>query len=225
MAGDWIKMRIDLQSHPKVVRILSATKSDKFRAIGGLHAVWSVFDTHSVDGALYGYTPETLDHIIGWQGFSQAMIAVGWMEFDGVETLVLPEFDEHNGKSAKRRAEDQKRKRNDRNCPQPVRNLSADEQDENQDEKRTREEKRRDKYIPPISPELLKDFLQVRKAKRAGTLTETAFKGIIREAGIAGISTEDAVRICCERNWVSFKANWDWQSVSLGSERKRELSL
>jgi hypothetical protein len=221
MAGDWIKMRIDLQTHPKVVRILSATKSDKFRVIGGLHAVWSVFDTHSTDGTLNGYTPETLDHIIGWEGFAAAMIAVGWMEFDGLETLVLPEFDEHNGKSGKRRAEDQKRKKNSRKSPENVRNLSANEEDE----KRTREEKRRNIYIPPISPELLKDFLQVRKAKRAGTLTETAFKGIIREAGIAGISTEDAVRICCERNWVSFKANWDWQSVSLGSERKRELSL
>lgn len=40
MAIDWIKMRVDLQTHPKVVRILSATGTDKFRVIGGLHAVW-----------------------------------------------------------------------------------------------------------------------------------------------------------------------------------------
>lgn len=39
MSGDWIKMRIDLQTHPKIVRILSATKADKFRVIGGLHTV------------------------------------------------------------------------------------------------------------------------------------------------------------------------------------------
>ena len=76
MASGWLKMRMDLQSHPKVVRILSAmrlkdgaTQTDKFRVIGGLHAVWSVFDTHSEDGRLYGYTPETLnDHVIGWEG-------------------------------------------------------------------------------------------------------------------------------------------------------------
>jgi hypothetical protein len=141
MAGDWIKLRIDLQTHPKVVRILSATKSDKFRAIGGLHAVWSVFDTHSQDGVLHGYTPETLDHIIGWQGFSAAMISVGWLEFDDKETLNLPEFTEHNGKSGKRRAEDQKRKRDERNGPQSVRNPS----DADADKKRTREEKRRSK--------------------------------------------------------------------------------
>jgi hypothetical protein len=125
VANDWIKMRTSLQSHPKVVRILSALGTDKFRVVGGLHAVWSVFDSHSVDGALHGYTPEALDHVIGWPGFSAAMMAVKWLGFDGAETLTLPEFDEHNGQSAKRRAEDQKRKRDGRKCPQSVRNSSA----------------------------------------------------------------------------------------------------
>lgn len=144
MAGDWIKMRCELQTHPKIVRILSATKSDKFRVVGGLHAVWSVFDAHSTDGVLFGYTPETLDHVMGWDGFSKAMISVGWLLYDGAETLSLPDFGEHNGQSAKRRAEDQKRKRDgrredeDRNS---VRNLSADSPNESGLEKR-REEKR-----------------------------------------------------------------------------------
>lgn len=133
MAGDWIKMRTDLQTHPKIVRILSATSTDKFRVIGGLHAVWTVFDTHSTDGVLKGYTPELLDHVIGWQGFSRAMESVGWLLFDGLETLSLPEFEAHNGQSAKRRGEDQKRKKNSR---QSVRNLSANDSDK----KRTREE-------------------------------------------------------------------------------------
>jgi len=146
MAGDWIKMRIDLQSHPKVVRILSATASDKFRAIGGLHAVWSVFDTHSEDGVLHGYTPETMDHIIGWPGFSNALIAINWLVWDGQETLSMPEFTEHNGKSGKRRAEDQKRKKNGR---QSVRNSSAEEPDK----KWTREEKRREELTPKSKAE------------------------------------------------------------------------
>jgi len=140
MAGDWIKMRCELQTHPKIVRILSATKSDKFRAIGGLHAVWSVFDQHSEDGVLFGYTPETLDHVIGWGGFADAMIKVGWLSYDGAETLTLPEFADHNGQSAKRRGEDQKRKRDSRKSPQSVRNLSAEETDTDG----TREEKRRE---------------------------------------------------------------------------------
>lgn len=136
MAGDWIKMRAGLQTHPKIVRILSAmrphdvqTRTDKFRVIGGLHAVWCVFDEHCEDGVLFGYTPETLDHIIGWEGFAQAMISVGWLDFDGSESLALPEFDEHNSQSAKRRAEDQKRKRDARKATPDVRNLSGDDAD------------------------------------------------------------------------------------------------
>lgn len=151
MAGDWIKMRGDLQSHPKVVRILSATRADKFRVIGGLHAVWNVFDTHSVDGKLSGYTPDALDHIIGWEGFSQAMINVGWLAFDGLETLEMPEFSEHNGQSAKRRAEDQKRKRNSRSSPQGVHNPSASAADKMRTESGL--EKRRED-IKKILPEM-----------------------------------------------------------------------
>jgi hypothetical protein len=136
MAGDWIKMRVELKSHPKVVRILSAirphdvqTKSDAFRIVGGLHAVWTVFDTHSVDGELRGYTPEIMDETIGWPGFSEAMMSVGWLIFDGGETLTMPDFEAHNGKSAKRRAEDAKRKKYERSnaseiCPENVQNLS-----------------------------------------------------------------------------------------------------
>lgn len=142
MAKDWIKMRMDLPSHPKVVRILSATGSDKFRVIGGLHAVWSVFDIHSEDGELVGYTPETMDHIIGWDKFSAAMIAVGWLYYDGDKTLTMPDFEAHNGQSAKKRAEEAERKRKRRaeeSCPQSVRNLS----DKKSDKHRSREEEKR----------------------------------------------------------------------------------
>ena len=157
MAVDWIKMRVDLQSHPKVVRILSAmrphdvhNKTDKFRVIGGLHAVWSVFDAHCEDGILHGYTPETLDHVIGWDGFSGAMISVGWLIENSGVSLAMPEFSEHNGQSAKRRAEDQKRKRDSRSSTESVRNLSANDVDK----KRTREEKRREEKSinTPIPP-------------------------------------------------------------------------
>ena len=138
MAVDWIKMRCDLQTHPKVVRISSAMCADRLRVIGGLHAVWSLFDAHSSDGALDGYTSESIDSLIGWPGFSAAMTSVGWLE-SNTQGVVLPRFDTHNGQSAKRRANDAERKRSGRN-PQAVRNLSA----EDADEMRTREEKRRE---------------------------------------------------------------------------------
>jgi hypothetical protein len=69
-------------------------------------------------------------------------------------------------------------------------------------------EEKKDKYTPQIPAELLADYLKLRKAKKAGELTETAFKGIEREALKAGINAERAIQICCERGWVGFKAEW-----------------
>lgn len=132
MAGDWIKMRSDLFTHPKVVRISSALKADTLRTVGGLMSVWCLFDAHSIDGKLEGYSAEALDDLLRWPGFSAAMVAVRWLDVEG-ESLVLPEFDTHNGASAKRRAQDADRKRN-------VRKESASDADK----LRTREEKRRE---------------------------------------------------------------------------------
>lgn len=139
MAGDWIKMRIELQTHPKVFRMVSALQADRLRIIGGLHIAWSIFDTHCDDGVLVGYTTDAMDAVIGWPGFTQAMIDVEWAALNDAGSLVMPRFDEHNGKSAKRRANDNERKRNDRNS-KDVRNVSASDADK----KRTREEKRRE---------------------------------------------------------------------------------
>ncbi|WP_315707424.1 DnaT-like ssDNA-binding domain-containing protein [Brenneria uluponensis] len=132
MAGDWIKMRADLHTHPKVVRIASALNADRLRVIGALHAAWCLFDAHSVDGMLDGYSPKTLDDMIGFPGFADAMIAVGWLDYVDV-SLCMPRFSEHNGQSAKRRAQEADRKRNIRKSSAP-----------NADKKRTREEKRRE---------------------------------------------------------------------------------
>lgn len=138
MAGDWIKMRVDLASSPKVVRIASALCADRLRVIGGLHAVWSLFDAHSSDGVLDGYTTDAMDELIGFRGFAAAMVSVGWLLDDG-DALRATRFDEHNGQSAKRRAMETERKRNERN-------VSASDADE----KRSREEKRREEPIPSL---------------------------------------------------------------------------
>lgn len=125
-------MRVDLATSPKVVRIASALRADRLRVIGGLHAVWCLFDVHSTDGRLDGYTLEALDELIGFPGFGEAMLAVGWLEDDG-ESLCTPRFDEHNGQSAKRRAMETERKREARKVSAP-----------DADKVRSREEKRRE---------------------------------------------------------------------------------
>lgn len=123
MAGDWIKMNKSLPRDPRVVRISSALKADRLRTIGGLLSAWCLFDEQTEDGTLEGYTPEILDEIIGMPGLSDAMAAVGWLVICE-NSIAAPRFDEHNGQSAKRRAQDSFRKTSARKadkCPQSKR--------------------------------------------------------------------------------------------------------
>jgi uncharacterized protein YdaU (DUF1376 family) len=59
------------------------------------------------------------------------------------------------------------------------------------------------------------DWLALRKSRKA-PVTATALNGIQREANKAGIPLEDVLSICCERGWISFKADWikdDWRKT------------
>lgn len=59
-----------------------------------------------------------------------------------------------------------------------------------------------------ITAKVLSDYLAVRKAKRAGPLTDTAIAGLQREADKAGITLADAITACCEFSWTGFNADW-----------------
>lgn len=59
-----------------------------------------------------------------------------------------------------------------------------------------------------VDPQRLADWEKVRKAKRAGPITSTVADGVRREAKQAGLTVDEALTICCERGWQSFKAAW-----------------
>lgn len=71
-----------------------------------------------------------------------------------------------------------------------------------------REGKGRNIYTPPLPEKLLADYMTLRRAKKAGALTETAYLAIVKEAEKAGITPEQAIEVCCQRAWVGFKADW-----------------
>ena len=58
-----------------------------------------------------------------------------------------------------------------------------------------------------VSEQVWTDFCALRNKRRA-PITETALKGIQREADKAGITLNEALSICCERGWQGFKAEW-----------------
>lgn len=77
-------------------------------------------------------------------------------------------------------------------------------------EQRTeRPKKKRTSIARPdsVSEQVWNDFSELRTKRRA-PITETALKGIQREAEKAGITLEEALSTCCERGWQGFKAEW-----------------
>jgi len=130
-------MRTNLADDPAVIGIADALDLDEDTVVGKLHRLWSWADSQSRDGHAASVTKKWVDRYVRADGFADAMISVGWMIVDK-SGVTLPNFDRHNGKTAKTRAlssDRQSRKRHG-----DVTEESRDERDKNV----TREEKRRE---------------------------------------------------------------------------------
>jgi hypothetical protein len=224
MAGDWIKMRVDLAADPAVIGISSALDCTEFEVVGMLHHFWAWADAQSRDGHAVGVTKKWIDRYVHRDGFADQLERVGWLDvLNG--GIGIPNFDRHNGASAKTRGLAANRQQNKRG--KTSRETSRSERDESV----TREEKRREEKIEDqkqgtqdkpdrvktinakqlvamgVPEQIAKDWLAIRKTKRA-PLTTTALEAVQREASIAGLSLADAVRVSAERGWQGFKAEW-----------------
>ena len=115
MAGDWIKMRTNLDTDPRVFAMAESLGLDDLHVVGLLWKVWAWADSHTQDGNGVSVTQSRLDRITGVSGFADALRKVGWMEGrDGA--LTFPNFTEHNGQTAKTRANTAKRVEKHRNA-------------------------------------------------------------------------------------------------------------
>lgn len=141
MAGDWIKMRHNLEADPDVLRIAEIVGVDRFSVVGRLHTIWTWADQHSVDGCAVRATTSFLDEMVCCANFSDALRAVGWLAGRDWD-LQFPNFDRHNGESAKKRAQAQR-------SMQKRRAGSATNVAQNAQPEKRREEK---SNKPPLSP-------------------------------------------------------------------------
>lgn len=151
MAGDWIKMEINLHEKPEVIKIAGELGLDRYSVVGRLHRLWSWFNAHTVDGHAHGVTDVTVDELVSHQGFAAALRQVGWL-LDGDDGVLVPAFDKHNGESAKKRAQSADRQRRSRANRDTG---HANSVTEARPEKR-REEKssKKGKFVPPTLEEV-----------------------------------------------------------------------
>jgi hypothetical protein len=104
MAGEWLKFEANTPEKPEVLAITIAMGwDDPDLTVGKLMRVWRWFDQQTVNGNAPSVTAALLDRLLGVSGLCQAMANVGWLVIDD-HGLTLPNFDRHNGKTAKDRA-------------------------------------------------------------------------------------------------------------------------
>ena len=103
--ADWIKIEKHTPDKPEVAAIASSCGlEDADAALGKLLRVWMWADSN-VDGCYApSVTEKIIDRITCCPGFSKAMKEAGWLHEDE-DGVVFPNFERHNGKSAKNRAQ------------------------------------------------------------------------------------------------------------------------
>lgn len=115
MAGDWIKMRTNLETDVRVIEMAATLDIPELHVVGCLWKLWSWADMHTHDGNAIRVTCVTLDRFTGVTGFADGLRKVGWLEGRD-NALTFPRFAEHNGQTAKNRAETQQRVAKHRNA-------------------------------------------------------------------------------------------------------------
>lgn len=136
MADAWIKFRKKLCTDGRVIGVAKKCGVSANEVLGGLIRLWSLADDHG--GFLSAYDADTLDMLVSIKGFTNAL-PEDWIvvEKDG---LLLPNYEDHNGSTAKRRAKEAARKANARKTSAPV-----------ADKKRTRGDKIREEDTTTLS--------------------------------------------------------------------------
>lgn len=103
MASSWIKVEVITPDKPEIFQIAEILNIDPDAVLGKLVRIWAWADQQTVDGNAGSVTKGVLDRIAFITGFADALIAVGWLAYDG-NKLILPNFERHNGESSKKRA-------------------------------------------------------------------------------------------------------------------------
>lgn len=108
MAGDWIKMRTNLWNDPRIAQICELVEQGEAAVVGAMYWLWATADEHTEDGFMPGLSCFSIDRKTGVRGFANALVTVGWLSANA-DGVTLLRFAEHNGASAKARAQTARR--------------------------------------------------------------------------------------------------------------------
>jgi hypothetical protein len=90
MAGDWIKMRLDLRDDPSVSMVSAALSCEVDLVVGKLHRLWSWFNQQTRDGLAPVMTADWIDKYLDRPGFAQALAEAGWLVLHSPQGVHIP---------------------------------------------------------------------------------------------------------------------------------------
>lgn len=206
MSGDWIKMRSNLWDDPRVGRLCDLTNHPEAAVIGALYWLWATADQHSEDGVLPGLSLRQIDRKTGIPGFGTALCEIDWLT-DDPAGVVIARFEDHNGASAKKRAQTAKRVANHRSGNGDETQCDPSSNAPSVTSALAREEKEEDKETTPQPP--------------SGGRSPIAFKtwlAELRQSGETPIPEGDTIFAYCQDvgipheflalHWGLFKAKY-----------------
>lgn len=111
MAGDWIKIENVTPAKPEIDVIAELLEVSVNEVLGGLVRVWIWADQQTIDGNARGVTKNAIDRNSGVTGLANAMLdsRVRWLIENENGGFLFPNFERHNGQTAKTRALTSKR--------------------------------------------------------------------------------------------------------------------
>ncbi len=115
MAGDWIKVEIGTASKTEVLRASEMLGISRRECMGLLCDYWSWLDANARTEVVPNLSRSSLDSVLHCPGFAACLESVGWAEWDESGWIMtVINYEHHNGSSAKTRASEQRKKREQR---------------------------------------------------------------------------------------------------------------
>uniref|UniRef100_A0A6M3L5Y7 Uncharacterized protein n=1 Tax=viral metagenome TaxID=1070528 RepID=A0A6M3L5Y7_9ZZZZ len=147
MAGDWIKVENVTPDKPEVFAIAEHLGIDPDAVLGKLIRIWVWADQQTYSGNAATVTLALLDRVAGVNGFGKSLLEAGWLR-QQKRGLVFPNFDRHNGQSAKQRGLTARRvaKTRAKKANDPIVTSALAREEKRREEKKEKKEK---KEAPP----------------------------------------------------------------------------
>lgn len=225
MAGNWIRMRIDLGHDPDVISIAGKLGISEDEVVGKLLRFWGWVSSHSTDGNARGVTNIWIDRYIGVTGFAAALLQVGWLADSG-GGITVPHFERYLSEGAKQRGLTARRVAKSRGKSNDIA-VTESLQEPLLEKRREEKEKKKEEYtrefeqwwkVYPRKTGKGKAFPAYQKALRfidRDTLLEATRRFAISAAGKAG-------RFCpYPANWLNAK-RWDDDPTEWEREHERK---